>query len=108
MTDIYNIAMNGDVLPAQCTGFEWDEGNSEKNFLKHGVLPSECEQMFFNQPLVVTNDVTHSNREKPFFALGQTGAGRLLFIAFTLRGTLIRVISARDMNRKERKVYQEL
>lgn len=59
----------------------------------------------FNQPLIAAPDVAHSQEEPRFFSLGQTDAGRLLFLVFTLRGTLIRVISARDMSRKERKVY---
>ena len=92
-------------LVARCVGFQWDEGNLLKNWQKHEVTASECEQLFFNQPLVVAEDEKHSTREARFFGLGQTDAGRLLFIVFTLRGDLIRVISARNMNSKERKVY---
>jgi uncharacterized DUF497 family protein len=88
------------------TGFQWDEGNIEKNWLAHQVSPTECEQLFFNQPLIVVADMVHSDTEERFFALGHTDAGRLLFIAFTRRGELIRVISARDMSRKERKEYE--
>jgi uncharacterized protein len=90
---------------AQATGFEWDTGNVEKNWQKHRVSAAECEQVFFNQPLIAAPDVAHSEQEPRFFSLGQTDAGRLLFLVFTLRGALIRVISARDMSRKERKVY---
>lgn len=89
---------------SECTGFQWDKGNS-KNWTKHRVTPSECEQMFFNQPLLVGNDEEHSVSEKRYYALGQTDAGRFLFIVFTMRKTAIRVISARDMSRKERKVF---
>ncbi len=93
-------------LLLKCTGFEWDRHNAEKNWQKHRVTPSECEQIFFNRPLVVADDVKHSKKENRFYALGHTDAGRLLFVVFTVRRDKIRVISARDMNRKERKVYE--
>ena len=99
MTDFLNI-LSG------CTGFEWDLHNAEKNRVKHDVTPSECEEIFFNRPLVVTDDIKHSENENRFYSLGHTDTGRRLFIAFTIRQNLIRVISARDMNRNERKVYQ--
>ena len=90
------------------TGFEWDEGNSRKNAEKHGVSQSEAEQLFFNEPLLVLEDSRHSQRELRYHALGKTDDGRLLHITFTVRGdgTLIRVISARDMHRKERAIYE--
>ncbi|MBI4875310.1 MAG: BrnT family toxin [Acidobacteria bacterium] len=91
-----------------CTGFEWDEHNSQKNWEKHKVAVRECEQVFFNVPLVVEADPRHSQREPRFYCLGRTDSGRLLFVVFTARGRLIRVISARDMNRKEREVYGSL
>lgn len=94
-----------DVL-SRCTGFEWDEHNAGKNWRKHHVTPSECEQVFFNRPLVVADDEKHSGEENRFYALGRTDAGRLLFLVFTIRQGNIRVISARDMNRNERKVYE--
>jgi uncharacterized DUF497 family protein len=87
------------------TGFQWDQGNLEKNWLKHGVSPLECEQVFFNQPLVVVPDLKHSQGEERFYALGRTDTDRYLFVVFTVRGRKLRVISARDMNRKERSVY---
>lgn len=92
----------------QITGFDWDEGNLAKNE-KHQVSPGESEQVFFNQPLVVKADVKHSQREPRYHALGKTDAGRLLHITFTLRfnSTRIRVISARDMHRKERTAYEQ-
>ena len=89
----------------QCVGFEWDDANSRKIWIKHRVTPFECEQMFFHRPLVVVADVKHSQSENRFYALGRTEAGRLLFTVFTIRRQLIRVISARDMSRKERRVY---
>lgn len=93
-------------LLSKCTGFEWDEHNVEKNWQKHGVSPAECEQIYFNRPLVVADDADHSGRENRFYALGRTDAGRMLFIVFTVRRERVRVISARDMSRKERKVYE--
>ncbi|MHB9112151.1 MAG: BrnT family toxin [Thermoleophilia bacterium] len=89
-----------------CKGFLWDEGNLLKNWEKHKVTPAECEQLFFNQPFITAEDEKHSSKEIRFYTLGQTDARRRLFIVFTIRNDLIRVISARDMNRKERKVYE--
>ena len=98
--------MDLDQLSA-CTGFEWDEGNSENNWAKHPVAGSECEQFFFNRPLVVADDQKHSQDEPRYYALGQTDRGRKLFVVFTIRGSLIRAISARDMNRAEKRIYDE-
>jgi hypothetical protein len=97
---------NGGIL-SPCSGFEWDEGNLLKNWEKHGVSASECEQIFFNRPLVTSADVEHSGVEARFYALGQADSGRHLFVVFTVRNALLRIISARDMSRKERKVYQK-
>jgi uncharacterized DUF497 family protein len=92
---------------ARITGFEWDRGNALKNE-KHGVTAMEAEQIFFVSPLVLTPDERHSQSEPRLRALGQTLLGRRLMVIFTLRagGTRIRVISARDMHRKERTVYE--
>ena len=98
--------MSDDDVLARCKGFEWDEGNLVKNWEKHQVSASECEQIFFNQPLVTSTDPEHSAQEVRFFALGHTDGGRLLFVVFTVREHRIRVISARDMSRRERKVYE--
>ena len=89
-------------------GFEWDAGNARKNE-KHGVSSAEAEQTFFNAPLLMIEDTKHSAREPRFHALGKTDEGRLLHISFTLRGAgqRIRVISARDMHRKERTIYEQ-
>lgn len=90
----------------ECEGFQWDAGNSPKIWERHCVTPTECEELFLNRPIVVGEDETHSELERRVYALGQTDAGRQLFVAFTLRGHLIRVISARDMSRRERRVYK--
>ncbi len=94
---------------ASVIGFDWDAGNARKSQDKHVVLQSEAEQIFFNQPLIVLADEKHSQNEPRYHALGTTGDDRRLHISFTLRakGTLIRVISARDMHSKERTVYEQ-
>jgi uncharacterized DUF497 family protein len=93
----------------QIAGFDWDDGNSCKSADKHDVSQAEAESIFFNDPLIVVEDARHSETELRLHALGKTAQNRLLHITFTLRqeGTLIRVISARDMHRKERKVYEQ-
>ena len=90
-------------------GFEWDDGNSRKSVDKHGVSQAEAEQVFFNVPLFFVEDVKHGHSETRFHALGKTASGRLLHVTFTLRHneTKIRVISARDMHRKERVHYDQ-
>ena len=88
--------------------FQWDEGNTRKNAGKHDVSQAEAEQVFFNEPLLVAEDVKHSGMEHRLHALGKTDTGRSLHVTFMLRqnGSLIRVISARDMSRKERKYFE--
>jgi len=88
-------------------GFQWDQGNIDKSLIKHDVENWECEQVFFNRPLLVLDDPKHSISEKRCAAFGKTDADRLLIVIFTKRGNLIRVISAREMNKKERKFYDE-
>ena len=94
---------------AELNGFEWDQGNARKSETKHDVTRSESEQIFFNQPILVLEDSKHSQAESRYHALGITDSGRELHVTFTLRsaGTLIRVISARDMHKKERTVYEQ-
>ena len=94
---------------SQITGFDWDTGNARKSSIKHSVSQFEAEQMFFNEPLLVLADEKHSQNEPRYHALGKTNDARMLHITFTLRakGSLIRVISARDMHSKERKVYEQ-
>lgn len=86
-------------------GFDWDEANLAKNWEKHHVTPWECEQAFFNIPLVVAEDAAHSLTEARYYVLGHTDAGRRLFLVFTIRTRKVRVISARDMSAKERRTY---
>jgi hypothetical protein len=89
-----------------CTGFDWDEANTTKNWERHRVTPEEAEDVFFHDPFIMQFDPNHSKREKRYWALGKTGKERKLFVAFTVREKLIRVISVRDMSRRELEVYE--
>jgi uncharacterized protein len=89
-------------------GFDWDGGNAREND-QHCVSMAESEQVFFNAPLLVLPDSRHSAAEPRLHALGKTNDGRRLHTTFTLisAGELVRVISARDMHRKERLIYEQ-
>jgi uncharacterized DUF497 family protein len=89
-------------------GFDWDAGNARKNE-RHGVSQAEAEEVFFDAVLLVFADAAHSQSEPRFHGLGASAAARLLHVTFTLRqdATRIRIISARDMSRKERTVYEQ-
>jgi uncharacterized protein len=104
ISDIYNM-----IDIEQIAGFEWDDGNSRKSADKHDVSQAEAESVFFNDPLIVVADVKHSEKEPRRNALGKTAQNRLLHVTFTLRqgGAIIRIISARDMHRKERRIYEQ-
>jgi uncharacterized DUF497 family protein len=91
----------------QFSGFQWDGGNLDKNLIEHNVENWECEQVFFNRPLLVFDDPKHSVSEKRWAAFGKTDADRFLVVIFTKRNDLIRIISARDMNKRERKFCDE-
>ena len=86
--------------------FEWDEGNRDKN-KKHNVKDKEAEEVFFDENKTIQKDNLHSKNEDRFIALGRTRKGRLLYVVFTKRGKKIRIISARDINKKEVKFYEE-
>ncbi|OVE79407.1 hypothetical protein BVY01_02600 [bacterium I07] len=100
MDDIYKVLRD-------CIGFEWDEYNIKKNWEKHNVSPIESEQVFFNFPLLVEADIKHSKLESRYYVLGRTDSNRRLFIVFTIREDKIRVISSRDMNKREREEYEK-
>ena len=102
---IYNIDVAN--IFDSFVGFQWDRGNQDKNLVKHNVQNWECEQLFFNRPLLVLEDPGHSVAERRWAAFGKTDSGRLLLVIFTKRGSLLRVISARDMNGREKKFYEE-
>ena len=90
---------------SQLQGFNWDDGNAEKNWVKHKITPEECEKVFNDVFLLILYDKLHFKKEIRYYALGKIINNRFLFIAFTVRGDKIRVISARDMNKQERKIY---
>ncbi len=112
MTKVYvgyiheHVAGFPDAL-THCTGFDWDAGNAEKNWQAHRVSAAEAEQVFYNRPVLITEDPGHSVTEPRFAALGKTDADRTLHVVFTVRGPLVRVISARDASRKERRAYAQ-
>jgi hypothetical protein len=86
-------------------GFQWDEGNAVISWVRHEVSQTECEQLFLNRSIVVTSDEGHSTVKRRFAALGYADSGRQLTVVFTARGTLLRVVSARPMSRRERGIY---
>ena len=88
-----------------CTGFEWDQGNFTKNWHQHDVSNGECEQIFFNRPLIIKRDKEHSKLENRYYVLGRTNINRMLFAVFTIRNDKIRIISARDMTDEEMERY---
>ncbi len=87
--------------------FEWDEGNHNKNFLGHEVTDQECEEIFFGPHKFLLKDVVHSDRESRYILMGETKQGRRLFVVFTTRKFNVRIISARDLNKRERQLYEE-
>ncbi|MBU4210490.1 BrnT family toxin [Patescibacteria group bacterium] len=95
-------------LLSKLEGFDWNRGNVKKNWIKHKVNAKEAEEVFFNKPLLVNFDQEHSKKEKRFRVLGRTNKKRRLFISFTLRKKKIRIISARDMSKKERINYEKV
>lgn len=92
---------------ANCEGFQWDKGNSIKNWLKHGVTQGEAEEVFFHEPLLLFEEEKHSEHEDRLLAFGRTDEERRLVVAFTVRKNWIQVISARAMNKKERDIYEK-
>ncbi len=87
--------------------FQWDGNNQDKNYKKHGVSNQECEEIFFDLQKKILKDVLHSDTENRYILLGKTRGKRILFVVFTVRKKYIRVISARDLNRKERYLYEK-
>ena len=105
MDIIYNMGELDKALSA--AEFEWDRGNIEKNWERHRVAYVECEEVLLGGQFIIAKDTAHSTEEDRYRVLGKTDEGRILFLAFTLRGGRIRVITARDANKKERKAYEE-
>ncbi len=87
--------------------FDWDKGNSEKNWKKHKVSIKEAEEVFLNKPLKIYKDNKHSQVEPRFYALGVTNNNKYLYITFTVGQSKLRVILARTQSKKERKLYDK-
>ena len=100
LSDCFNID--------EASGFDWDDGNIYKNEKKHGLKWQLIEEVFFNEPLLLLEDLKHSSHECRCFALGQTDDETTLFVVFTKRVEKIRVLSARQMNKKERSIYEQV
>ena len=87
--------------------FEWDSGNLDKSFKKHGVSPKESEEVFLDENVRIAKSIKSPLQEERHIAIGKTGSAKILFIVFTIREEKIRVISARMANKKEREVYEQ-
>ena len=88
-------------------GFIWDKGNIDKNLIKHDVSNSECEEAFFDDHKLIFNDIIHSKKEKRYIILARTKNERLLFMVYIIRNQMVRIISARDVSKRERRLYEE-
>lgn len=96
-----------DLDLSKVEGFDWDEGNLNKNRLKHDVESTECEEVFFNAPIIILDDASHSTtEEKRYRIIGISTNGRKIALAITVRNNKIRVIMARDQGRKERELFE--
>ncbi|MEW6171433.1 MAG: BrnT family toxin [Candidatus Omnitrophota bacterium] len=96
------MEVNFDLLD----GFDWDKGNINKNYVSHNVTFQECEEIFFNRPIFIALDHIHSHIEDRYYCLGKSNEGRKLFTVFTIRKNKIRIISSRDMSKKEKIIYE--
>jgi uncharacterized protein len=94
------------IIIKQPIQFDWNKGNSKKNFVKHNVSDNECEEVFYDARKKILKDKLHSQKESRYLLLGKTKKKRLLFLVFSIRNKKIRVISARDINNKERSLYE--
>lgn len=93
--------------PSKITGFEWDKGNIDKSYQKHGITPNEAEGVFLDEDILLLEDIKHSKQEERFEAIGKIIKGDVLFLVFTVRKSKIRIISARKANKKERRQYEQ-
>lgn len=92
---------------SKITGFEWDKGNIDKSYRKHGITPNEAEEVFLDKDILLLEDIKHSKDEERFSAIGRITKGNILFLAFTVRKEKIRIISIRVANKKERRLYEK-
>lgn len=92
---------------SKITGFQWDQGNIDKSYLKHGITPNEAEEVLLDKDILLLEDIDHSKQEGRFEAIGKISKGKMLFLAFTIRRNKIRIISARTASKKERRQYEQ-
>ena len=92
---------------SKITGFEWNKGNIDKSYQKHGISIKEAEEAFLDKYVVLQEDIKHSEKEKRFIAISKTSQNKTLFSIFTIRDNKIRIISTRKANKKERRLYEE-
>lgn len=92
---------------SKLTGFEWDEGNLDKSYKKHGIRPREGEEVFLDKDVQIEKDIKHQEKEERYIAIGKTHEEKILFVVFTMRNNRIRIISGRTSNKKERRLYEE-
>ena len=102
-TTKYHVILRGMLTEIQ---FDWDQWNSQKNEIKHGVSRREAESVFFDPKYKLFHDKLHSlGAEMRFILFGQSMENRVLMVGFTLRKRFIRIITARPASKKERKIY---
>lgn len=94
------------ILP-EPIGFQWDLGNIDKNYYSHGILNEEIEEVFYDEDKLIFKDIRHSVDEPRFILVGSTFKDKLLYIAFCIRDSEVRVISARKLNKKEMYLYEK-
>jgi len=92
---------------SKITEFEWDTGNIDKSYVKHGITPNEAEEVFIDKSVGIEKDIKHQEIEDKYIAIGETLGEKLLFVIFTIRNNMLRVISARRANKKERGLYEK-
>ena len=92
---------------SKITGFEWDQGNIDKSYHKHGVTPKEAEESFLDENVFLQEDIKHSEKEERFITISKISKNKMLFSIFTIRNKKIRIISTRTANKKERRLYEE-
>jgi len=95
------------IVKGNVTGFQWDKGNLDKSYAKHGITPQEAEEIFLDENLLILEDVKHSQNEERFTAIGKTTSAKLLFAAYTSRKEGLRIISIRKANKKEKQIYEK-
>lgn len=92
---------------SKITGFEWDKGNLDKSYKKHGITHKEAEELFLDENVFLVEDIKHSQKEERFIAIGNTNQKGFLFSGFRVRNNKIRIVSARKANKKERRRYED-